>query len=167
MDVVSAEPILGREVTHVWVDDLRKPNARDRAKARTFAKVKEAARFMFVNLGFEATTMRDLATRIGMSTGAVFSSFRDKETMWREVMGVPAPTLHLAEEIALLAALRPDWVWLIRWTGTEHFAEVHGPGYSPFKVDGPKLHIGRAASPGEALRQARIDAERHDGRRAQ
>ncbi|WP_309628185.1 helix-turn-helix domain-containing protein [Brevundimonas sp.] len=148
--------------------DQRKPNRRDLAKLRTLAKVKEAARFLFVNVGYEATTIRDLAARIGMSTGAVFSAFPEgKDQIWAEVMACPPPSMALAEEVALMQALRPDWVWLIRWTGTEHLAETHGPRYSPFKVDGPKLHVGRAASPAEALRQARIDAERHDGRRAQ
>lgn len=143
-------------------------NRRQLAKARTIAKVKAAARFLFVNLGYQATTVRGVAERIGMSTGAVFSAFPDgKDQMWVEVMGSPPPTLHLAEEIALLAALRPDWRYVLRYDGTWHIAQVHAPGWSPLRHDGDPAFIARAASPAEALRQARLAAERHDGRGAQ
>lgn len=144
-----------------------RPNRRDLAKQRTLAKVRDGARFMFANLGFEATTIRDLARRIGMSTGAVFACYPDKAAIWADVMASPPPTLHLAEEIALLTALRPNWRWIVRYTGSEHVAEVHGPDWKPLQPDGAPMFVGRSASPGEALRQARLAAERHDGRRAQ
>lgn len=149
-------------------DVIRELNRRDRAKARTLAKVKEAARFLFVNVGYEATTIRDLAARIGMSTGAVFSAFPDgKDQIWAEVMACPPPTLHLAEEIAMMQALRPDWLYILRYTGSEHVAQVHGPGWKPLQPDSAPMFMGRAASAGEAMRQARLAAERHDGRRAE
>lgn len=168
---MSAEPI-GRSGGLVWLgmipDEPRKPNARDRARARTIAKVKEAARFLFVNKGYEATTVRDLGARIGMSTASVYSNFPEgKDQLWSEVMGVPPPTLHLAEEIALLQALRPDWRYVLRFTGSEHIAQIHGPDWKPLQPDSDPMFMGRAASPGEALRQARLAAERHDGRRPQ
>lgn len=139
----------------------KKLNRRQLAKARTVAKVKEAARFLFVNVGYEATTIRDLAARIGMSTGAVFASFENKDAIWTEVMGSPPPSIAVAEEIALLVALRPDWKWLLKFDGRHHVAQVQHPDYNPLNPGGPgPSYVGRAWSPAEALRQARQAADK-------
>lgn len=139
-----------------------KPNRRELAKARTRERLLDAARFMFSNVGYEASTIRDLAQRIGMSTGAIFGQFRDKADLWRAAMGTPPPSIALAEEIGVLLAQRPDWRWLLRYDGTRHIASINDPDYVPMSNKG-RCHIAHAASPAEAMRQARIEAERHDG----
>lgn len=60
---------------------------RQEAKAATRAKVLEAARVGFNTLGYERTTIRDVARMAGMSTGAVFASFSGKEALYRELYG--------------------------------------------------------------------------------
>lgn len=65
---------------------------RDESKAATRAKVEEASRKLFEQLGYEPVTMRDIAQSAGVSTGALFSSFTGKAELFAKVIGRPAPT---------------------------------------------------------------------------
>ena len=56
------------------------------AKAQTRTRVMEAARRLFAERGYEAATIRDIAAEAGLSTGAVFASFRDKTDLFNEVI---------------------------------------------------------------------------------
>lgn len=67
---------------------------REAKKAATKAKVLEAARELFRQRGFERATLRDVAKAVGMSTGAVFASFKDKADLYAQAMGKPAPDIR-------------------------------------------------------------------------
>src|SRR5438552_4027452 len=62
------------------------PNRRMQSKMRTRQKVLEAARQLFIERGYEAATVRDIARRAGMSTGAVFANFEDKSDLFEAVV---------------------------------------------------------------------------------
>lgn len=62
------------------------PNRRVLSKLRTRAKVLEAARALFTEHGYEASTIRDIAKRAGLSTGAVFANFQDKNDLFEAVL---------------------------------------------------------------------------------
>ncbi len=61
-------------------------NSRRRPKgdkrARTRAKLLEAARELTRQKGYENTTMEDIAHRAGMTTGAIYSNFRNREELF-------------------------------------------------------------------------------------
>jgi AcrR family transcriptional regulator len=59
---------------------------RARAKAATRGKVLAAAKELFGEHGFGGTSIREIASRSGMSTGAVFANFVDKEDLFRAVL---------------------------------------------------------------------------------
>jgi len=61
-------------------------NRRVLSKIRTRQKVLEAARELFTERGYEAATIRDIARRAGMSTGAVFASFQDKSDLFEAIL---------------------------------------------------------------------------------
>lgn len=143
----------------------RPGNKRVRAKAATVARLKTAARFLFTNVGYFDVGIRDIAQRMGMSTGSVFSNVPDKAALWRLAMGGPAPSERLAEEVALLQALRPGWGWVLRFNGKEHLAGLTPPDFRPKALPPTAAYSGRGDCPAEALRQARLEAERHDGDR--
>lgn len=65
---------------------LKPGRLRDQQKARTRAKVLDAARAMIVERGFEAATIRDIAHRAGVATGSVFTTFSDKTELLLEVV---------------------------------------------------------------------------------
>ena len=62
-----------------------KLNRRQEAKAKTRAKVMQAARELFGELGYDGATIRDIARRAGMSTGAVFANFTDKTDLFEAI----------------------------------------------------------------------------------
>lgn len=62
-----------------------KLNRRQEAKARTRAKVMQAGRELFGELGYDGATIRDIAKRAGMSTGAVFANFTDKTDLFEAI----------------------------------------------------------------------------------
>ncbi len=72
-------------------------------KAATRAKVLDAAGVCFRTLGYERSTIRDIARMAEMSTGAVFANFEDKAHLYREVMG-HAPVSAEHGRALLLAA---------------------------------------------------------------
>lgn len=57
------------------------------AKAATRAKVLVAARAVFEDNGYDNVGMREIASRAGMSTGAVFGNFAGKAELYREIYG--------------------------------------------------------------------------------
>jgi AcrR family transcriptional regulator len=70
------------------------------AKQQTREKVLAAARAMFIERGFEGATIRDIAQAAGMSTGAVFASFADKNELFFEVVGQDNAALQQVMEDA-------------------------------------------------------------------
>jgi AcrR family transcriptional regulator len=56
------------------------------AKQRTRERVLAAAKSVFAERGFEAATIRDIATAAELSTGAVFANFTDKAELFDAVM---------------------------------------------------------------------------------
>lgn len=63
-----------------------KVTRRSLAKQQTREKVLQAARQLFCERGYEAATIRDIASAAGMSTGAVFASFDDKSELFEEII---------------------------------------------------------------------------------
>jgi AcrR family transcriptional regulator len=59
---------------------------RAQSKLKTRQRVLDAARALFMERGYEAATIRDIAGTAGLSTGAVFASFVDKTDLFNAVM---------------------------------------------------------------------------------
>ena len=59
---------------------------RAQSKQKTRRRVLDAARELFMKRGYEAATIRDIASEAGLSTGAVFASFIDKTDLFNAVM---------------------------------------------------------------------------------
>lgn len=147
-------------MTVVPLTDAARPNKRVLAKARTTTRVIEAARFAFTNTGYYPSGVRDIARRAGMSTGAVFATAPDKESLWVLAMGGPPPSLDLAEEVALIEAQRPDWVYIFRKApGGVYLATLSPDNLNPLHNSGP-VATGQGDSPAAALRAARLQADR-------
>jgi AcrR family transcriptional regulator len=68
-------------------DDSEVPTSlRAQSKLKTRRRVLDAARQLFMERGYEAATIRDIASEAGLSTGAVFASFVDKTDLFNAVM---------------------------------------------------------------------------------
>lgn len=84
-------------------DDAPKLNRRQAAKVATRAKLLAAAKALFEAVGHERATIRDIAAKAGMSTGAVFANFKDKADLYRTVYGhdplTPEQGLRLARAL--------------------------------------------------------------------
>ena len=61
---------------------------RERERAETRRRILEAARRMFVEHGFEATTMRKIASKIGYTATAVYHHFQDKDALVAELCAI-------------------------------------------------------------------------------
>lgn len=61
-------------------------NKRHASKKQTRQKALTAARDLFVKKGYEATTIRDIAKAMGMSTGAMFANFDSKHQLFVVIM---------------------------------------------------------------------------------
>jgi AcrR family transcriptional regulator len=59
---------------------------RAQSKQRTRLRLLGAARRLFTTRGYEAATIRDIASEADLSTGAVFASFTDKADLFNEVI---------------------------------------------------------------------------------
>ena len=64
----------------------QKMTRRAMAKQQTREKVLQAARELFIERGYEGATIRDIAKAAGMSTGAVFASFADKNELFDAIL---------------------------------------------------------------------------------
>jgi AcrR family transcriptional regulator len=86
---------LGEIVEQWWAASMPSPVARD---------VLLAAIELFAERGYHATTTRDIATRVGMSTGAMYAYFRSKEELLFEISFVG----HSHATDAVAAAAQTD-----------------------------------------------------------
>ncbi len=77
---------------------------RAQSKLKTRKRVLEAARRLFMERGYDAATIRDIAADAGLSTGAVFASFSDKTDLFNAVMAEDFQ--QLVER--LKSVVRPD-----------------------------------------------------------
>lgn len=74
-------------------------------RARTRAALMEAARQLSREKGFEAVTMEDVARRAGMTSGAIYGNFRNRQDLllaiaqadWAPIKPVVAPGSSFAE----------------------------------------------------------------------
>lgn len=69
---------------------------RERERGDTRRRILEAAREMFVQRGYEATTMRAIAQRIEYTATAIYHHFRDKEELLIELCTVDFRSLAAA-----------------------------------------------------------------------
>src|SRR6184192_3413771 len=58
---------------------------RERERGETRRKILDAARRMFVQHGYEGTTMRAIAAKVGYTPTAIYHHFRDKEALVTEL----------------------------------------------------------------------------------
>lgn len=107
----------------------RKMNLREKAKARTVAKTLSAAREEFATGDYHSVTIRSIAKRMKMTTGAVFANFSGKEQLFTEAMGFPPPVDGPLTRAApmLLEAVQTFAEWLER--------EDAGPDYEGMTRD--------------------------------
>src|SRR3989442_15134945 len=61
---------------------------RERERGETRRKILEAARRMFVQQGYEGTTMRAIAAKIGYTPTAIYHHFKDKDALVAELAGL-------------------------------------------------------------------------------
>jgi AcrR family transcriptional regulator len=91
-------------VSKIVVDTEVPTSLRAQSKLKTRRRVLDAARQLFMERGYEAATIRDIAAEAGLSTGAVFASFIDKTDLFNAVM---AEDFQRQVE-ALREAAKPD-----------------------------------------------------------
>src|SRR3989442_1086301 len=61
---------------------------RERERAETRGKILDAARRMFVQKGYEGTTMRAIVGKIGYTPTAIYHHFKDKDALVAELAGL-------------------------------------------------------------------------------
>lgn len=69
---------------------------RTRERVETRQRILDAAREMFVEVGYEATTMRAIAERIEYTPTAIYHHFRNKEALLAELCAIDFRTLAAA-----------------------------------------------------------------------
>lgn len=90
---------------------------RVREKEELRSRILDAARDLFVKEGFESVSMRKIADAIEYSPTAIYTLFKDKEDLMRELCS--NDFAHLAQLFARLAKIK-DPVDRIRQTGREY-----------------------------------------------
>lgn len=100
---------------------------RKQRKARTREKILAAGKALFERDGYKAATIRGIAAEAGMSTGAVFANFTDKDDLYVALYGhkpiTPEQGRALMEAQTMGAELNtPDF---LRWIAAR-LVDVHG-----------------------------------------
>ncbi len=67
--------------------EKQKPGLREKQKAETYSLIFESAKSLFEEIGFEKTTIKKIAARVGISPGGIFKHFENKSALL-------AATLH-------------------------------------------------------------------------
>lgn len=88
----------------------RRPGAAERRGEHTRERILDAAEGLFADRGFDGTTLRDVAGRVGIRTPSLYNHFPSKEALYTAVIErVVEPVLALLSEITLAGPdSRPD-----------------------------------------------------------
>lgn len=65
---------------HATLNPRRRPKGDKRARTR--AKLLDAARSLIQEKGYERTTLQDVAERAGMTTGAIYGNFKNRDDLF-------------------------------------------------------------------------------------
>lgn len=97
---------------------------REEQKQRTRARILAAARKLFADPGYEATTIRMIAVEAGVATGSVFTTFASKEDVLFAITGELFRDIgeRLAETLRALEGSARDRIKLLY---AEAFAAMH------------------------------------------
>ncbi|MFC6882041.1 MULTISPECIES: TetR/AcrR family transcriptional regulator [Actinomadura] len=68
------------------MDKAKRPDRRAERSRRTREKIVEAARELFVAQGYGATSMQDVADRAGVAVQTLYFVFRNKRTLFKDVV---------------------------------------------------------------------------------
>lgn len=74
-------------MTDAATDTARRRPKGDK-RARTRARLLEAARELIREKGYERTTLQDVARRAGMTSGAIYGNFRNRDDLFMALAGV-------------------------------------------------------------------------------
>src|SRR5207247_11077456 len=91
---------------------------RQRERVQTRQKILDAARRMFVQQGYEGTTMRAIAAKIGYTPTAIYHHFKDKDALVAELSALDFRALtqalqrvsSLADPVARLDKMGEEYV---------------------------------------------------------
>ena len=91
---------------------------RERERGETRRKILDAARRMFVQQGYEGTTMRAIAAKIGYTPTAIYHHFKDKDALVAELSALDFRALtqalqrvsSLADPVARLDKMGEEYV---------------------------------------------------------
>lgn len=89
-------------------DKLQRPAKRNRAK-QFRSEIIEAAAYLFATRGFEETSMRDVAARVGKTSGALYYYFKSKDEM---LAAVHERSKNWSDEIFQNAVTGTEDPWL-------------------------------------------------------
>ncbi len=92
-------------------DSTRRRGPKGDKRARTRARLLEAARAVIREKGYERTTLQDVAARAGMTSGAIYGNFKNREELfialadayWAPVKPLIKPDSTFAEKMRAMA----------------------------------------------------------------
>ena len=108
---------------------------RETRKQATRARVLAAARDLFEEVGYEAATIRVIATRAGVATGSVFTTFDSKKAILHAVMAERLDALY-GQLARIIPHLRGPCVDRIRSVMAVHYN---------FEMERPRLYTAYVA----------------------
>jgi AcrR family transcriptional regulator len=86
------------------VDHVKKPDKRTERARRTRERIIEAARELFVDQGYGATNLQEVADRAGVAVQTVYYVFRNKRTLFKDVIDAT-----IAGDTAPVATMDRAW----------------------------------------------------------
>jgi AcrR family transcriptional regulator len=108
----EAPPADGRDPPAARVDGRAPRSRRERTKAENRAAILDAARAAFAELGYEASSIRDVIRRTGLASGTFYNYFPDKEAVLRALLEDRAEELRA--RLRATRARAPDFGSLVR-----------------------------------------------------
>ncbi|MDE3721212.1 TetR/AcrR family transcriptional regulator [Nocardiopsis sp. N85] len=86
------------------MDTVKKPDKRTERARRTRERIIEAARELFVEQGYGATNLQEVADRAGVAVQTVYYVFRNKRTLFKDVIDA-----SIAGDTEPVATMDREW----------------------------------------------------------
>ena len=106
----------------------------------THTRILESGKEMFLRNGYERTNLRDLCEAAGVTTGAFYRHFKDKEALFSALMEPAVNSIHTKYEAAAdecfdnLGAGNTEEIWAVSAESVEAFIRIIYAHFDEFKL---------------------------------
>lgn len=106
-------------------EEKRPPSLREKLKEAAMGQILDAAEAVFIQKGFEGTTMLDIASTVGCAAGTLYLHFKSKDSLFQAIIARRSEVMFASGSAAMSQGTDPLDKLRRGMQAIFHFIDVH------------------------------------------